>query len=60
MGHCFAGYFPGTATEESAGDTMGEIEIFVSRANNYTDFHTDFQENFTLQLKGEKKWRLCA
>ena len=60
MGHCFAGYFPGTATEESAGDTMGEIEIFVSRANNYTDFHTDFQENFTLQLKGEKKWRLCT
>ena len=27
MGHDFAGYFPGTATEETAGDTMGEIEV---------------------------------
>jgi hypothetical protein len=42
MGHDFAGYFPGTATETSAGDTMGEIEVFISRADNYTDFHTDF------------------
>lgn len=42
MGHDFAGYFPGTSSDTSAGDTMGEIEIFVSRANNYTDFHTDF------------------
>jgi hypothetical protein len=60
MGHDFAGYFPGTATELSAGDTMGEIEVFVSRADNYTDFHTDFQENFTMQLKGRKQWRLLV
>lgn len=37
---------------------MGEIETFVSRAGNYTDWHTDFQENFTLQLKGTKTWKL--
>lgn len=54
MGHDFAGYFAGTATEETVGDTMGEIEVFVSRAGNYTDFHTDFQENFTMQLNGSK------
>jgi hypothetical protein len=28
--------------------TMGEIEIFCSRMGNLTDWHTDFQENFTL------------
>lgn len=37
---------------------MGEIETFVSRAGNYTDWHTDFQENFTIQLKGAKTWKL--
>jgi hypothetical protein len=60
MGHDFAGYFPGTGTELTPGDTMGEIEIFVSRADNFTDFHTDFQENFTFQLKGSKRWHLRA
>ena len=37
---------------------MTEIEIFVAKKGNYTDFHMDFQENFTYQLKGSKKWRL--
>ena len=37
---------------------MGEIETFVSKAGNYTDWHTDFQENFTMQLKGSKTWTL--
>jgi tellurite resistance-related uncharacterized protein len=60
MGHDFAGYFPGTSTQFSAGDTSGEIETFVSRAGNYTDFHTDFQENFTMQIRGSKKWRLLV
>ena len=58
MGFDFAGYFPGTSDGASAGDTIAEIEIFISRKGNYTDFHTDFQENFTFQLKGSKKWRL--
>jgi hypothetical protein len=48
MGFDFAGYFPGTTSERSAGDSQGEIEIFLSRKGNFTDFHTDFQENFTI------------
>lgn len=34
----------------------GEVEMFFSRANHFTDFHSDFQENFTLQLSGSKRW----
>ena len=26
--------------------------------NHLTNWHTDFQENLTLQLRGKKKWRL--
>jgi len=58
MGYDFASYFPGSSTSASPGDSMTEIEIFVSKKGNYTDFHMDFQENFTFQLKGSKKWRL--
>ena len=41
MGHNFAGYFP---QGENIGtlDSSGEIETFVGRAGNYTDWHTDF------------------
>lgn len=41
---------------ESSGDPRGEIETFVSRKNHVTDWHTDFMENFTVQLAGTKKW----
>ena len=34
----------------------GEVEVFYSRKGHFTDFHTDFQENFTIQLAGVKKW----
>lgn len=34
----------------------GEVEMFFSRAGHFTDFHTDFQENFTMQLSGSKRW----
>lgn len=34
----------------------GEIETFFSRKGHLTDFHTDFQENFTIQLTGRKVW----
>ena len=57
MGHNFGGYFP-AGNNIQALDQQGEIETFVSRAGNHTSWHTDFQENFTLQLKGSKKWRL--
>lgn len=60
MGYGFTGYFPGTTSSKSVGDTTGEIETFVSRDGNYTDWHMDFQENFTIQVKGSKKWRLCV
>jgi hypothetical protein len=38
-------------------NTMGEIETFWSKKGNLTDYHIDFQENFTLQIKGSKTWR---
>lgn len=36
----------------------GEVEVFASRAGHTTGWHTDFQQNFTLQLRGRKAWRL--
>ena len=38
------------------GLRRGEIETFVSPAGHTTEWHFDFQENFTVQLKGSKKW----
>jgi hypothetical protein len=32
------------------GNIKGEIETFLSRAGHVTDFHSDYMENFTLQL----------
>lgn len=34
----------------------GEIETFYTNIGHKTAFHTDFQENFTIQLEGCKKW----
>ena len=42
MGYDFASYFPGSTTKESPGDSMTEIEIFISKKGNYTDWHVDF------------------
>ena len=36
--------------------SRGEIETFYSSPGHVTDDHTDFQENFTIQLQGVKKW----
>lgn len=37
----------------------GEVELFLSaRPSAVTQWHYDFQENFTLQLSGVKQWRL--
>jgi hypothetical protein len=36
----------------------GEVEVLISTDKHCTDWHTDFQENFTLQLSGIKKWTL--
>lgn len=34
----------------------GEIEMFYTRKGHITEFHSDFQENFTIQLTGKKRW----
>lgn len=36
----------------------GEIETFITKQNHFTDWHQDFQENFTIQLQGVKRWLL--
>ena len=36
----------------------GEVEVFVGTKGHYTNWHFDFQENFTIQLSGKKRWRL--
>jgi hypothetical protein len=37
----------------------GEVEVFLSAvAGHLTDWHYDFQENFTMQLSGTKRWTL--
>ena len=36
----------------------GEVETFVGTKGHFTNWHTDFQENFTIQLSGSKKWKL--
>jgi len=41
------------------GRSRGEVEVFIaSQLSKKTPTHTDFQENFTVQLKGKKLWRL--
>lgn len=41
------------------GAVKGEIEVFVTRAGHVTDWHFDFMENFTIQLKGRFIFFLC-
>mmetsp|Transcript_31508 Transcript_31508/g.54613 ORF Transcript_31508/g.54613 Transcript_31508/m.54613 type:complete len:440 (-) Transcript_31508:618-1937(-) len=36
--------------------TRGEIELFISPAGHTTDWHFDFQENFSFQVSGSKRW----
>jgi hypothetical protein len=52
LGMDFTAYFPDFSS-------MSECEVFVSTKGGITDFHTDFQENFSIQLQGSKKWKLC-
>ena len=54
----WAGQF-GSYTDGS-GDPMGEVEVFISPKGAHTSWHTDFQENFTIQLSGSKTWRLAS
>lgn len=36
----------------------GEVETFISVPGHITNWHFDFQENFTIQLSGIKRWTL--
>lgn len=40
------------------GPGRGEVEIFQGTSQHTTDWHFDFQENFTFQLSGTKRWSL--
>ncbi|CAE7907940.1 jcdD [Symbiodinium necroappetens] len=42
------------------GRPRGEIETFVASEGHVTGWHTDFQHNFTFQLRGAKRWRFKA
>lgn len=42
----------------SDGERRSETETFVARKGHVTGWHTDFQNNFTIQLRGSRKWRL--
>jgi quercetin dioxygenase-like cupin family protein len=46
----------GFAANHRDGNRRGEIETFVAKPGHVTRWHFDFQENFTVQLKGSKKW----
>ena len=50
MGFGFGAFLPGTTDfkKDKIGDVLGEIEIFYAKNGHYTDWHTDFQENFTV------------
>jgi hypothetical protein len=53
LGMNFSAIFADTGAQKS------EVEIFVSKAGHVTDWHFDYMENFTIQLQGSKKWKLC-
>eukprot|EP00439_Symbiodinium_sp_Y106_P056434 s5862_g7.t3 len=54
LGAGAAGMYPGD------GRPRGEIETFVASEGHVTGWHTDFQHNFTFQLRGAKRWRFKA
>jgi len=49
-------YDPSGSSTSTLG--RGEVEVFAGTKYHYTNWHFDFQENFTIQLSGIKRWRL--
>lgn len=45
-------------SDEKTTLARGEVETFIGTTHHFTNWHTDFQENFTIQLSGRKKWTL--
>ena len=50
LGMNFGAYYP-TGEPGAEGAVKGEIETFVSRKDHVTDWHFDFMENFTIQVR---------
>ena len=53
----------GCGQYDPSGESMislgrGEVEAFVSTPDHITNWHYDFQENFTIQLSGIKRWTI--
>lgn len=53
----------GCGQYDPSGESMislgrGEVETFVSTPGHVTNWHYDFQENFTIQLSGIKRWTI--
>jgi hypothetical protein len=47
----------GSTGQQAMG--RGEVEVFLSAvAGHLTNWHYDFQENFTMQLSGTKRWTM--
>ena len=46
------------AAAAADGGPRGQVEVFAARAGHVTDWHQDFMDNFTVQLRGTKVWRL--
>ena len=57
LGETSLGLPPRRGAGQLAGH--GEVEIFCARKNHVTGWHYDFQENFTVQLRGSKRWRVA-
>jgi hypothetical protein len=49
-------YDPSGESVQSLG--RGEVEVFRGTRHHTTQWHYDFQENFTIQLSGRKTWML--
>jgi hypothetical protein len=48
-----------SAAAAAAPSTGGDIELFACAGAHSTPWHWDAQENFTLQLRGTKRWRVA-
>ena len=60
-----AGAYPTSATGDSdapatSNGSGGDVEIFAVRGLHSTPWHFDAQENFTIQVRGTKRWTLCV
>jgi len=48
-------YYPSGTKVSTLG--RSEVEVIIGTKTHRKNWYTDFQDNFTLQLSGKKKWR---